>query len=67
MKSYIVSFYGEITVEANNETEAEIKTSSELYIDVDLLNIISVERAEEEIKSKIVKEKEYEKEGCYKI
>ena len=67
MKSYIVSFYGEITIDANNETEAEIKTSSELNIGVDLLNIISVERAEEEIKSKIVKEKEYEKEGCYKI
>ena len=35
MKAYLVSFYGEITVEANSEEEAKEEASSELSMVVD--------------------------------
>ena len=48
MKSYLVSFYGEITVEANSEEEAAAEASSELSMDVDWSKISHVECMEDE-------------------
>lgn len=47
MKAYLVSFYGEITVEANSEAEAEAEASSELSMDVDWSKISHVECLED--------------------
>lgn len=48
MKAYLVSFYGEITVEANSEEEAAAEASSELSMDVDWSKITHVECLDED-------------------
>ena len=48
MKAYLVSFYGEITVEANSEEEAKEEASSELSMVVDWSKIGHAECFEDE-------------------